>query len=55
MTQPPEQFETTLFYLYKWKQIQKITFRNSGIIKVTMIKKAFPWHYLLVYYGGVKS
>ena len=28
---------------------------NSGIDKVAMMKKAFPWHYVLVYYRAMKS
>ena len=31
------------------------SFPNSGINKVPMMKKAFPWHYVLVYYGAMKS
>ena len=32
-----------------------LPFPNSGIDNVAMMKKAFPWHYALVYYGGMKS
>ena len=31
------------------------SFPNSGVNKVAMMKKAFPWCYVLVYYGGMKS
>ena len=41
--------------LQKLSPSQKTTFPNSGTNKVAMMKKAFPWHYLLVYYGGMKS
>ena len=27
---------------------------NSGIDKVAMMKKTFPWHYVLVYYRAMK-
>ena len=31
------------------------SFPNSGITKVAVMKKAFLWHYELVFYGGMKS
>ena len=34
---------------------ERTPFPNSGINKVAMTKKAFPWYYVLVYYGGMQS
>ena len=34
---------------------ERTPFPNSGINKIAMTKKAFPWYYVLVYYGGMQS
>ena len=34
---------------------ERTPFPNSGINKIEKTKKAFPWYYVLVYYGGMQS
>ena len=42
------------FFLIKSVE-EKTPFPNSGINKVAMTKKAFPWYHILVYYEGMQS
>ena len=45
-----------ILQIFLIKSVEERTpFPNSGINKVAMTKKAFPWYYVLVYYGGMQS
>ena len=44
-----------ILQIFLIKSVEERTpFPNSGINKVAMTKKAFPWYYVLVYYGGMQ-